>query len=455
MKTPHLIHRIRYVRARRRVARQVTPLERRRAKARQRASAGRWGTGLLITVCALVLLAGLPWLVWRGPYVIDAKYLDRKGLADGSAALVTGLRTAVVAGVAALGAGIALLYTARTYRLTRRGQITERFTKALERLGSDQQYVRIGGILGLEQIVRDAPDQAATDAAHVLGHFIRDRAPMATSATPAPIDEGNSPTSTLPELEELPQELAADVQTALTALTRAESRTHVDPREVLDLHGLHLVGATLNQADLTGAHLSEVTLTCANLLGAELTGANLLDAELIRAELRRAELSGADLRRATLSGADLSEAKLTEANLSGATINEADLSEAKLTGADLSGATLTGANLFDADLSGANLFRAELHRAKLTGARLTGADLFEADLSEAELSGADLSGAELRKAKLTGADLSGATLTGADLRGADLRGAVRSSVQGLTHCFAEAQTDEETILPSEQQPATS
>lgn len=54
---------------------------------------------------------------------------------------MTGLRTAVVAFAAALGAGIALLYTARTYRLTRRGQITDRFTKALERLGSAQTYV--------------------------------------------------------------------------------------------------------------------------------------------------------------------------------------------------------------------------------------------------------------------------------------------------------------------------
>ncbi|GAA3370033.1 hypothetical protein GCM10020367_15050 [Streptomyces sannanensis] len=124
-------------------------------------------------------MVGLPWLIWRGPYVLDAKYIDRKALGEGSAALVTGLRTTLVAVVAALGAGIALLYTARTYRLTRRGQITDRFTKALERLGSPEIYVRIGGILALEQIVQDAPEQAATDAAEVLGHFIRHRAPRA------------------------------------------------------------------------------------------------------------------------------------------------------------------------------------------------------------------------------------------------------------------------------------
>jgi cation transport ATPase len=163
----------------------MTLLEQRRAQAQRKALVHQRGTVALIAVGALALLAGLPWMVWRGPYVIDAKYLDSKGLADGSAALVTGLRTAVVACAAALGAGVALLYTARTYRLTRRGQITERFTKALERLGSDQQYVRIGGILALEQIVRDAPEQAATDAARVLNHFIRDCAPkVALGTTP-------------------------------------------------------------------------------------------------------------------------------------------------------------------------------------------------------------------------------------------------------------------------------
>ncbi|WP_435225714.1 hypothetical protein [Streptomyces sp. Tue6028] len=59
-------------------------------------------------------VVGLPWMIWLGPYVIDAYDIDRRELVKGSAALVTGLRTAVVAFTAALGAAIALLYTART-----------------------------------------------------------------------------------------------------------------------------------------------------------------------------------------------------------------------------------------------------------------------------------------------------------------------------------------------------
>lgn len=305
-------------------------------------------------------MVGLPWLIWRGPYVLDAKYIDRQALGEGSAALVTGLRTALVAVVAALGAGIALLYTARTYRLTRRGQITERFTKALERLGSPEIYVRIGGILALEQIVQDAPEQAATDAAAVLGHFIRHRAPKVRGQNdPNPV--------------ELPHELEADVQAALTALTRAESRTHVDPRQELDFRGLHLAGAHLKAADLTYADLRMADLT-----GAHLAGATLTEATMISTNLTKAGLFGA-----TLTRADLAHATLTAANLRSADLTEAFLVQATLTGARLGKATLTNAALK----------RATLAKATLPGARLMGADLSGADLSGAILTGADLSGA--------------------------------------------------------------
>jgi uncharacterized protein YjbI with pentapeptide repeats len=412
---------------------------------------------LLLPVGGLALLLGLPWLIWQGPYVLDAKHLDEAELAKGSAALVTGLRTALVACLAALGAGIALLYTARTYRLTRRGQITDRFTKALERLGSTEQYVRIGGILALEQIVQDAPEQAATDAARVLGHFLRERTPKATPTTTGPRPYEGAPS--LPR-KELPEEPAGDVQAALTALTRTESRTHVDPREPLDLHGLHLAGAQLHQADLTGAHLDSATLTGANLDGATLTGAHLYRATLTGAHLYRATLTnanlegatltGARLQGATLTGARLSGATLTNANLQGATLTGAHLYRATLTNANLDGATLNGAHLYRATLTNANLEGATLNGANLSGATLTDANLYKATLNGANLSGATLNGANLSGATLTGANLSRATLAGANLDGAtltdaDLSGVDLSQVRGLTpEALAEARTNEPT-----------
>ncbi|MFG2351875.1 pentapeptide repeat-containing protein [Streptomyces phaeochromogenes] len=409
MRTPRIVQGLRQIRTQQLERRAfMTGLDRRRQRARCVRRSRRWGMWAVIVVGAALLLAGLPWLLMEGPYKIDGEYINQKELARGSAALVTGLRTSVVAFAAALGAGIALLYTARTYRLTRRGQITDRFTKALERLGSSQIYVRIGGILALEQIVQDAPEQAATDAAHVLGHFIRDRAPK-TAPPPDPDDPHRGP-----HADPRPSEPAADVQAALTALTRSESRTHVDPREQLDLHGLHLAGAHLAQADLTGADLYEATLT------------------------------GAHLDRATFTRADLYGATFTEAHLYGATFTEAHLYGATFTEARLSEATFTGADLDEATFTEAHLYGATFTEARLSEATFTGARLYEATFTEADLSGATFTGAHLSGATFTRADLSGATFTRADLSGADL-----SSARGLTPGQAtSATTDEDTKMPA-------
>ncbi len=283
-------------------------------------------THVLGALGCLILLIGIPWLVWRGPYILDGEYLDRDELAKGSAALVTGLRSALVSMLTAIGVGVALIYTARTYRLTRRGQITDRFNKALECLGSEHEYVRIGGVLNLEQIVQDAPEQAAPDAARVLVHFIRNRAPKAQHSRRKWMARMRSGDNT-----SLPLEPAADVQAALTALTSDVMRLHADPRVVvLDLHGLHLAGSTLPGVDLTDTHLEGVDLTGADLNGAtlamanlnavRLTSANLIDVDLTYAGLEQADLRGADLRLAKwdktdLRGANLSDASGLPANL--------------------------------------------------------------------------------------------------------------------------------------------
>ncbi|MFJ6695355.1 pentapeptide repeat-containing protein [Streptomyces sp. NPDC091272] len=100
---------------------------------------------------------------------------------------------------------------------------------------------------------------------------------------PNPPPPGPRPYEGAPSLpgKALPKEPAADVQAALTALTRAESRTHVDPREQLDLHRPHLAGAQLHGADLTKANLGGATLTDALLSGVAFTGPPLRQPQLL------------------------------------------------------------------------------------------------------------------------------------------------------------------------------
>jgi MYXO-CTERM domain-containing protein len=49
-----------------------------------------------------------------------------------------------------------------TLELTEQDQITDRYTKAIEQLGSDKLDVRIGGIYALERVARDSPGDHPT-----------------------------------------------------------------------------------------------------------------------------------------------------------------------------------------------------------------------------------------------------------------------------------------------------
>jgi hypothetical protein len=86
-----------------------------------------------------------------------------------------------------LGAGLfaagALIFTASNYRLARRtlevteqGQVTDRYTRAIEQLGSTAVDVRIGGIYALERIARDSKVDHPV-VMEVLTAFIREHSP--------------------------------------------------------------------------------------------------------------------------------------------------------------------------------------------------------------------------------------------------------------------------------------
>jgi hypothetical protein len=98
---------------------------------------------------------------------------------------ITATRTGLVATLAVLGAGVGLAYTARTYRLSREGHLTDRYTKAVEQLGSDKIEVRLGGIYALERLMRDSSTDQPT-IVEVLAAYIRRHAPRTTPAPVAP-----------------------------------------------------------------------------------------------------------------------------------------------------------------------------------------------------------------------------------------------------------------------------
>ncbi|WP_240437031.1 pentapeptide repeat-containing protein [Streptomyces sporangiiformans] len=238
-------------------------------------------------------------------------------------------------------------------RATQEGYVTDRFSTAVDQLGSDKLETRIGGLHALwriaEHSARDREAVISIQAAYLRTHL------------PWPPAGPEAPAADVPINDVVPLEIrAADAQVALTglgALCRHREESWVN------------LGVTdLRRADCDGLWLPEVNLDHSCMEAASLYHANLTQASLVSVNLRHAELKTAILRRARCVLSDLRGARLVETDLRDADFTEADLREANLRKADAAGAVFRSADLRLADLRGSDLSTADLFQARLTGA---------------------------------------------------------------------------------------
>jgi hypothetical protein len=302
----------------------VVSLVRRRGRkllARMRGVRLSW----LVVALAMVIILGLVVL----SLLVFPDYLVQRSLkASGTSTLgvperlkaENDARTTLLQGVAGLVLVVGAGATWRQLQINREGQITERFSKAIDHLGesSDGKIdVRLGGIYALERIANNSRDDRAT-IAEILTAFVRGHAAWMDPGS----NDASPPEAPQMKLAEL-RVRAPDVQAAMTVLGRRAKPPGGD--QVLQLSGV----------DLRKAHLS-----LAHLEGARLDGAHLEEAYLYGAHLERAQLYGAHLEGAVLYGAYLEGANLNGAHLEGADFNGAHLEWAHFDSAYLEGTDL-------------------------------------------------------------------------------------------------------------------
>jgi len=192
------------------------------------------------------------------------------------------------------------------------GQVTERFTRAIEHLGSDKMAIRLGAIYALERIAKDSPEDRWT-IVETLSAFVRMSAPLKMS-------EGVDESEKVSEAPEPP----TDLQAALTVLGRRAPP--IDPvGERIDLSKTDLSGVDLSEADFRGVNFGMARLAHANLSGTQLGGAvmawaNLESAWLTGANLEKIVFMETHLERATLLGANLEGAVFFRTHLEGANL---------------------------------------------------------------------------------------------------------------------------------------
>lgn len=226
----------------------------------------------------------------------------------------------------ALGASVLLLglyFTARTlrlntetFKLNTQGQITERFTRAVDQLGNNDVDVRVGGLHALARIARDSPDDKPA-IYEIFGTFVRNRA--------RPRDTSNRRAATHTAVAGARSDrVTADVQAALGVLTEPGFHSRdAYFEQPLDLAGLDLRGVSLPGADLRLVELNGPILSGAFLRTAVFDRSDLRAVRLDQANLVMAEFDYADLRGAWLPGASLYKANFANTDLRGAHLDEA------------------------------------------------------------------------------------------------------------------------------------
>lgn len=268
---------------------------------------------LVLAVLLTVLAAVLALVTWLPPHMVSTRGLTP----DQRATHIAAARTAVLQALAGMGILASIFYTASGLRLNRQGQLTERFSKAVEQLGSDKVDVRIGGIYALERVMRDSPADHGP-IVEVLTAFVREHAKDRGTIDPNEAKLRDVAGPPAPGL--LP--VAADVQAAVTVIARRPDRPETGRLDMRD-------------ADLRGVRARAARFAEAVMTDVKLDYADLGEADFTNARLRKASLSGAWLRAATFSGASLRYVNLSRAQLRDADLGTADLEHAILDGAEV------------------------------------------------------------------------------------------------------------------------
>jgi len=233
--------------------------------------------------------------------------------------------TSVVTAFAALGA---LVFTGLSLSATEQGQVTDRYTKAIDQIGTqgdDRLQVRLGGVYALERLAHDSPNDQPT-IVEVLSAFARGGLPRHV--------EDSSGSKTCPAPTSKLVQISPDVQAAFRVLGRRD-------------HG-HDQGAV---TDLRSVCLNRTKLVGVDFRGADFSGSDLKSADWRGSDLSGTRFVGAYLVEMILDHANLESANFEEANFGGANLKGAMFGGANLKGVDFKGASLEGAHLDHVDLT--------------------------------------------------------------------------------------------------------
>ena len=167
--------------------------------------------------------------------------------------------------------------------------------------------------------------------------------------------------------------------------------------------------------------------------------ANFKYAYLVKADFRSAQCKGADFNRAQCQGTNFSLAQCQGANFNAAQCQGAKFNKAQCQGAKFNKAQCQGAGFFNAQCQEASFYEAQCQGADFIVAHCQAADFSNAQCQGAYFRSAQCQGAYFRSAQCQGADFDEVQCQGANFSLAQCQGAYFRSAQCQGAYFYETQ----------------
>jgi hypothetical protein len=277
-------------------------------------------TLLVMLVLAALVLASISGLQWYLNPDNELSIGERRQLVQGLASAGQALAVFLTGAVGLIGlfftwrnTSQARQSTQQTLKLTEQGQVTQRFTQAIDQLGKTDDKgkkvleVRVGAIHALGQIATQSEEDYYWPIIEILCAYVRHNAPR-------------DPTKKVEISETMLQGHAdLDIQTILDTIGRHTERPSIQTRLTL----IDLANTDLRNSNFTKANFSACWFNAADL-----RGANFLRADLRSTSFRNADLSKAffyEMQKVE----NVENADFKDANLEGTQFHDVDLSAAK------------------------------------------------------------------------------------------------------------------------------
>lgn len=225
-------------------------------------------------------------------------------------------------------------------RTLQNGQITDRFTKAVDQLGNEDFSIRLGGLYSLGRISQES-QRDRLGVMEILCAYAR-----AHSGKP---------------------DYREDIQ-ALMRVIGGPQKGYSG--------ALSLAGVDLGNLDLNRCNFDRVSF-----VGARFSGSDLSDSVFSNANLSERNFDNADFSRSVLDNAIMRNGSFLNTKLFDTRLRRVDLSGARLVGASFWKADLTDSNFSGATLVGSYLLQARLPRVNFRGANLTDVIVLPAQLA--------------------------------------------------------------------------